>query len=66
MINHKPHTYSIFTLAALLANQWPESGEFEKAALMYSGLVLLGITLLINIIGTLILQRTVSAGEAQA
>jgi phosphate transport system permease protein len=53
------------TLAALLANQWPESGGVEKGALMYAGLVLLGITLAINIIGTLILQRTVSMGEAQ-
>jgi phosphate transport system permease protein len=46
------------TLAALLANQWPESSQLEKGALMYAGLVLLGITLLINAIGTLILQRT--------
>ncbi len=53
------------TLAALMANQWPESGQIEKGALMYAGLVLLGITLAINIIGTLILQRTVSMGEAQ-
>jgi hypothetical protein len=42
------------TLAALMANQWPESSEVEKGALMYAGLVLLAITLLINIIGTLI------------
>jgi phosphate transport system permease protein len=47
------------TLAALLANQWPESGTVEKGALMYAGLVLLGITLVINIVGTVILQRTV-------
>jgi phosphate transport system permease protein len=46
------------TLAALMANQWPESGPPEKGALMYAGLVLLAITLVINIIGTLILQRT--------
>jgi phosphate transport system permease protein len=52
------------TLAALLANQWPESGHAEKGALMYAGLVLLAITLLINIVGTLILERAVSAGEA--
>jgi phosphate transport system permease protein len=51
------------TLAALVANQWPESNAIEKQALMYAGLVLLGITLLINIIGTLILQRTALAGE---
>jgi phosphate transport system permease protein len=51
------------TLAALMANQWPESSAVEKGALMYAGLVLLGITLLINIIGTLILQRTALRGE---
>jgi hypothetical protein len=32
---------------------------------MYAGLVLLGITLLINIVGTLILQRTTSLGDAR-
>lgn len=31
---------------------------------MYAGLVLLAVTLLINIVGTLILQWTVSEGEA--
>jgi phosphate transport system permease protein len=51
------------TLAALMANQWPEAGALEKQALMYAGLVLLGITLLINIVGTLILQRTALMGE---
>jgi phosphate transport system permease protein len=51
------------TLAALMANQWPESNAVEKGALMYAGLVLLGITLLINIVGTLILQRTAAMGE---
>jgi phosphate transport system permease protein len=68
--NQNEISWSLFapsnTLAALLANQWPESGDIEKGALMYAGLVLLGITLLINVIGTLILQRTVSVGEAQA
>lgn len=67
--NSNTISWSLFapgnTLAALLANQWPESNPIEKGALMYAGLVLLGITLLINIIGALILQRTVSAGEAQ-
>jgi phosphate transport system permease protein len=51
------------TLAALMANQWPESNPVEKGALMYAGLVLLGITLLINIVGTFILQRTAVMGE---
>ena len=67
--NSNTFSFSLFspgnTLAALLANQWPESNAIEKGALMYAGLVLLGITLLINIIGAVILQKTVSAGEAQ-
>jgi phosphate transport system permease protein len=50
------------TLAALMANQWPEANTIEKEALMYAGLVLLAITLAINVIGTLILQRTVKVG----
>src|SRR5262249_29801009 len=66
--NSNTFSWSLFapgnTLAALLANQWPESNALEKGALMYAGLVLLGITLLINIIGTLILQRTVAVGDA--
>jgi phosphate transport system permease protein len=45
------------TLAALLANHFPEADATEVAALMYAALVLLGITLLVNIIGTVILQR---------
>jgi hypothetical protein len=32
---------------------------------MYAGLVLLGITLAINILGTLILQRTTRLGDGQ-
>jgi phosphate transport system permease protein len=65
--NSNTFSWSLFspgnTLAALLANQWPESNPVEKGALMYAGLVLLGITLFINMVGTLILQRAVSAGE---
>jgi phosphate transport system permease protein len=45
------------TLAALLANHFPEAGNVLVAALMYAALVLLGITLVVNIAGTLILQR---------
>jgi phosphate transport system permease protein len=67
--NSNSFDWSLFapgnTLAALMANQWQESNPVEKGALMYAGLVLLGITLLINIVGTLILQRTVAVGEAQ-
>jgi phosphate transport system permease protein len=45
------------TLAALLANHFPEADQVEVGALMYAALVLLGITLIVNIVGTLILQR---------
>jgi phosphate transport system permease protein len=45
------------TLAALLANHFPEADTIEIGALMYVALVLLAITLLVNIVGTLILQR---------
>ena len=46
------------TLAALLANRFPEASRVEVSALMYAALVLLAITLLVNIIGAWILQRT--------
>jgi phosphate transport system permease protein len=59
--NSNAFSWSLFapgnTLAALIVNQWPESSAVEKGALMYAGLVLLAITLLINVLGTLILQR---------
>jgi len=45
------------TLAALLANHFPEAGGAEVGALMYAALVLLGITLVVNVVGTLILER---------
>jgi phosphate transport system permease protein len=45
------------TLAALLANKFAEASKVEVGVLMYAALVLLGITLLINIAGALILQR---------
>lgn len=45
------------TLAALLANHFPEAGSAEVGALMYAALVLLTITLIVNVIGTVILQR---------
>jgi phosphate transport system permease protein len=54
-------SWSIFspanTLAALLANHFPEAGTVEVGALMFAALVLLAITLAVNIVGTLILQR---------
>lgn len=67
--NSNSFEWSLFapgnTLAALLANQWPEARLVEKGALMYAGLVLLGITLLINIIGVLILNRTALPGDTR-
>ncbi|HVP46190.1 MAG TPA: phosphate ABC transporter permease subunit PstC [Bryobacteraceae bacterium] len=45
------------TLAALLANNFPEAKPQDVAVLMYAALVLLAITLLVNIAGAFILQR---------
>jgi phosphate transport system permease protein len=45
------------TLAALLANNFPEAGPKEVSVLMYAALVLLGITLLVNLIASAILLR---------
>jgi phosphate transport system permease protein len=45
------------TLAALLANNFPEAGPKEVSVLMYAALVLLGITLLVNMIASAILLR---------
>jgi phosphate transport system permease protein len=54
-------SWSIFspanTLAALLANHFPEAGKVEVGALMYAALVLLAITLAVNVVGTIILDR---------
>jgi len=49
------------TLAALLANTFPEAHPKEIGVLMYAALVLLGITLVVNMVGAFILQRA-SAG----
>ncbi len=51
------------TLAALLANNFPEAAKKDVGVLMYAALVLLGITLFVNIIGSLILQRASAAQE---
>jgi phosphate transport system permease protein len=55
-------SWSIFgpadTLAALLANRFPEASPAEVGALMYAALVLLAITLLVNVAGTWIIERT--------
>ena len=49
------------TLAALLANSFPEARPKDVGVLMYAALVLLTITLAVNILGSLVLQRA-SAG----
>jgi phosphate transport system permease protein len=46
------------TLAALIANQFPEASRVEVGALMYAALVLLAITMLVNALGTLVLARS--------
>lgn len=51
------------TLAALLANNFPEARPKEVAVLMYAALVLLTITLLVNILGAFILQRASAQPE---
>lgn len=45
------------TIAALLANHFPEAGPPEVGGLMYAALTLLVITLLVNAVGALIMQR---------
>ncbi|MEO6599093.1 MAG: phosphate ABC transporter permease subunit PstC [Polyangiaceae bacterium] len=46
------------TLAALLANHFPEAGKVEVGALMYAALVLMLITLAVNALGSWIMLRT--------
>ncbi|HZD48572.1 MAG TPA: phosphate ABC transporter permease subunit PstC [Silvibacterium sp.] len=61
-------TVSLFspanTLAALLANTFPEAGADQIPVLMYAALVLLAITLVVNMIGAVALER--AAGKAEA
>jgi phosphate transport system permease protein len=62
-------TVSLFspanTLAALLANNFPEANAKEIPALMYAALVLLAITLIVNIIGALVLEKAAAKAEAK-
>jgi len=62
-------TVSLFspanTLAALLANSFPEAGAREIPVLMYAALVLLAITLVVNMFGALVLERAASKAEAK-
>jgi phosphate transport system permease protein len=51
------------TLAALLALNFPEAGEHEASILMYAACVLLLITLLVNIAGSVIITKTGSGGQ---
>lgn len=53
------------TLAALLANSFPEAGPKEVSVLMYAALVLLGITLLVNMLGSLLLMRASRGSEGR-
>ena len=46
------------TLAALLANHFPEAGTVEVGALMYAALVLMLITLAVNALGSWIMLHT--------
>jgi phosphate transport system permease protein len=46
------------TLAALLANKFPEASRTEVGVLMYAALVLLAITLLVNVVGALVVRRS--------
>jgi phosphate transport system permease protein len=59
--NSSTLTWSVFapanTLAALIANKFPESSPLERGVLMYAALVLLAITLLVNLAGSVILRR---------
>jgi len=45
------------TLAALLANNFPEAGAKQVSILMYAALILLAITLAVNVAGAVIIQR---------
>jgi len=46
------------TLAALLANNFPEAARKDVPVLMYAAMVLLAITLVVNIIGSIMLEHT--------
>ncbi len=49
------------TLAALLANQFPEASGIQVSALMYAALSLVLLTLLVNVAGEAILRRAQKA-----
>ena len=45
------------TIASLMANQFSEASGLQRQSLMYAGLVLFAITLVINILAELIIQK---------
>jgi phosphate transport system permease protein len=49
------------TLAALLANQFPEASGLQVSALMYAALTLVLLTLLVNMLGEAVLRRAQKA-----
>jgi len=53
------------TLAALLANAFPEASPKDVGVLMYAATVLLVITLLVNVVGAYIVQFTASELEGE-
>lgn len=54
------------TLAALLANNFPEASPAQVGVLMYAALVLLAITLMVNVAGAAVLMRASSKLEVDA
>jgi phosphate transport system permease protein len=48
------------TLAALLALNFPEANQIQVQALMYAAAILLVITLVVNICGSMVLNRTIA------
>jgi phosphate transport system permease protein len=45
------------TLSALLALNFPEAGKLEEGVLMYAAVVLMVITLVVNVLGAIVLNR---------
>ncbi len=54
------------TIAALLANHFPEAGPIEVRALMYAALLLLLITLAVNAAGTWLMLRSTRSRRGMA
>ena len=55
-LNALPLPLAANTLAALLALNFPEAGPNEIEVLMYAALVLMFITLVVNVIGSMIMM----------